>query len=562
MTLAALIGPAPTAAERVSAAMHLERTAIIGAIACAGCAMLYLAVGAWVSCVSTVLTGCVFVGSYFLVRPDRVHGALFALAAASSAAFVVTSYELGGLTSPAVVWMPLLVRATYLVLGVRAALPSAALTVGAILITAFVVDDVPLLSTATLDAIRAGSLVLALITAFLEATNADKTSRAALRLMEDTNAQLARARDAAEAASKLKSEFVATVTHELRTPLNAIVGMNGLLLESTLDERQRDYARTTRGAADTLVVLVDGLLESSRLEAGRVALQPAPCDLHLVVESVRDMLALRARDKGLTIDVEMPGELPRVVADVGRLRQVLTILLDNAVKFTGCGRVRLRAVALAGATAGVVDVTFTVEDTGIGIPPDKLELIFERFRQADSSTTRRYGGSGLGLAIARDLLALMGGTITVRSAPGAGSTFTAAVTLPRAEAVRSLEGTRVLLAEDNVVNQRLAVYLLGSLGCVVDVAADGAEAVRLASERSYDVVLMDCHMPEMDGYRAAAAIRARVGPALPIIALTAAGSAEDVVRARAAGMDGLLQKPIDIEGMRASLARIAPAARV
>jgi CheY-like chemotaxis protein len=274
------------------------------------------------------------------------------------------------------------------------------------------------------------------------------------------------------------------------------------------------------------------------------------------VESVRDMLSLRARDKGLTIEVRAP-TTARVLVDGQRLRQVLTNLVDNAVKFTECGRVVLQ-LDVTDAGPEHVEVALAVKDTGIGISPEKLGVIFERFRQADSSTTRRFGGTGLGLAIAKDLLDLMGGVITVASEPGKGSTFTATLRVPRAAAAASLEGTRVLLAEDNVVNQRLAVYLLTSLGCRVDVAGDGAEAVRLATERSYDVVLMDCHMPEMDGYRAAAAIRARLGTTLPIFALTAAGSDEDVARAREAGMDELLQKPIDVEGIRASLARVAP----
>lgn len=557
-----LLGPPPSAAECARAAVRLKRKLMIGSIAALVCSFVWAAVGAHIS---GAVTGACFVMFLLIARwitAGRVHVAMLCLNLGSMSAVVAISHDMGGLTSPAVFWIPVLVRSTYLTLGVRASIPSVVFTVAALLLIPFVSPE-PVLSADALDVARVGSLIVALFASWFGSVSEERLSRAALKLSEDANATLARARDHAEQASRLKSEFVATVSHELKTPLNAIVGMTGLLVQSRLDERQREYANTTRGAAESLVVLVDDLLEISRLEAGRVTLSPAPCDLRTVVESVRDMLSLRAREKGLTIDV-VANASERVVADAQRLRQVLTNLVDNAIKFTESGRVTLRLVTASHADAhhDDVDVTLSVEDTGIGIAQEKLGVIFERFRQADSSTTRRYGGTGLGLAIAKELLGLMGGTIAVDSEPGRGSTFMATLRLPRAGAAASLEGTRVLLAEDNIVNQRLAVYLLTSLGCRVDVAGDGAEAVRLASERSYDVVLMDCHMPEMDGYRAAAAIRARLGSALPILALTAAGSEEDVARAREAGMDELLQKPIDVEGIRASLARVTPSRSV
>jgi signal transduction histidine kinase/ActR/RegA family two-component response regulator len=552
-TVTQWLGPPPTAAERERAAARLRRTAVIGSTASLVCACVYAAVGAGVSAAVSGACFVVFALIAWTVTSSRIHVAMFMNNLAAMSAVVAISHDMGGLTSPAVVWIPIVVRSTYLVLGVRAAVPSVVMTVAALLIIPFV-STVPLLSEAALDVARAGSLIVAMFASLFGAASEERLSAAAMRM-------LGRARDDAEEASRLKSEFVATVSHELRTPLNAIVGMSGLMLESKLDDRQREYASTTRGAAESLLVLVDDLLDISRIDARRVTLTPAPCDVRDVVASVHDMLSLRAREKGLAIelDVQTAPDSARVLVDAQRLRQVLTNLVDNAIKFTEHGTVTLRlATAPHGTLGHEVDVTLAVVDTGIGIPPEKRGVIFERFRQADSSTTRRFGGTGLGLAIAKDLLALMGGTISVDSTPGRGSTFVCTLRLPRAGAAASLEGTRVLLAEDNVVNQRLAVYLLTSLGCRVDVAGDGAEAVRLASERSYDVVLMDCHMPEMDGYRAAAAIRARFGSGLPILALTAAGSDEDVARAREAGMDELLQKPIDVEGIRASLTRVAP----
>jgi signal transduction histidine kinase/CheY-like chemotaxis protein len=449
-----------------------------------------------------------FAANRALSTAPRVELGMMLTVACGLAAATGASIDMGGLASPAAPWCTLLPVTATMTLGRRVGGVSALLTAIALVAMHELGRDVPVIPEAELKIAR------------------------------------------------LASAFSLLVA-------GTMIGMTDLLMHTKLDDAQRDYARTAREAAESLVGLVDDLLEISRLEAGGVILAPAPCDLVSLARGVVDLLALRAREKGLTLELDAPADLPRVIADAPRLRQVLTNFVDNAVKFTAQGRVtvRVRAEKRDGDRARV---TLAVEDTGIGIAPENHELIFEKFRQADSSTTRRDGGTGLGLAIARELLALMGGTVSVTSTPGAGATFTATLDVSIAPPAASLEGTRALLAEDNAVNERLALMILAQLGCRVDVARNGEEAVRLASERPYDVVLMDCHMPEMDGYRAAAEIKQRHGSSLPILALTAAGSADDVRRAREAGMDALLEKPIDVEGIRGSLGRVVspPAAVV
>ncbi len=555
-----LFGPSPGEDALAQAWAGFRSTAQLGALSSVLFGGIYLALGAYTAGTITLGAAAVFFALRFVVPPRRVELGLTLVVVVALVGFAGVARDLGGMTSPPVVWMPLLLRSTYSVVGRRVAVVGAGLTAVAVFVI-FVTERPPVLPPLTLDIVRGVSVVTALVSALIGAARHERSR-------ERASAVLARARDDAFAASRLKGELVATVSHELRTPLNAIVGMTGILEKSPLDEQQREYTRVVRGAAETLVTLVDDLLETSRLEAGRVGLQAVPFELRALADPVVDMLAPRARAKGLVLALEAPASLPRVVGDAGRLRQVVTNLIDNAVKFTSAGRVDVKIAAspvdAAAPKEGAVRVCITVADTGIGIPPDKLPVIFERFRQADSSMTRRYGGTGLGLAIARDLVTLMGGTLVATSEPGHGSVFTASCVLPRAPAAASLQGTRVLLAEDNAVNQRLAEHLLTSLGCTVDVAHNGSEAVSMAQSGAYDVILMDCHMPEMDGYRAATAIRraagsTRVGRAPPILALTAAGSAEDVRRAREAGMDELLQKPIDVEGIRASLGRVVGA---
>ncbi len=393
--------------------------------------------------------------------------------------------------------------------------------------------------------------------------------------------QLIRARDAAEAATRAKSEFLATMSHEIRTPMNAILGFTHLFDRDNLTPRQADHLEKIRAAANGLLRIINDILDFSKIEAGKMEIERVPYSPRAVVDAAWSIIAFAAREKGLSLHRNISGDLPEsLCGDPARLGQVLTNLLSNAVKFTAEGGVRLEARVRSRGPDNGVELEFAVRDTGIGLTPEQQQRLFRPFSQADGSISRRYGGTGLGLAISKRLVELMGGEIGVSSAPGEGATFRftirsfpspdkgAAAPGPDGEPQDDdrLRGARVLVVDDNEINLEIAGELLKSLGLDVRSASDGLAALEELRAGHFDLVFMDMQMPRLDGLEATRRIRelAQTLPelrGLPVIAMTANAMSADRERCLEAGMDDYIAKPLDPEALRAMLLRRLPPRR-
>ncbi len=406
------------------------------------------------------------------------------------------------------------------------------------------------------------------LTLRLEREALTRTLQAENRIREGREAELREARARAESANRAKGEFLATISHEIRTPMNGVLGMLRVVRDTPLNDNQRHYLKTASDSAESLLALLNDVLDFSKIEAGRLEIEPAPFPPSTIARAVTDLMLTRARDKGLQFDLQLSDNLPgAVIGDATRIRQILVNLIGNAIKFTERGRVELSVICAERSESRAV-LHFTVRDTGIGIDSNALEKLFKPFTQAEASMTRRYGGTGLGLAISLRLAQAMGGALQVQSTLNRGSVFRLILPCKLPDGMKAPEipdvpsfvaptlAGRVLVVEDDSVNQQVMDLFLRKLHLTPSFALDGEVAVTTATSEPFDVVLMDCQLPGIDGLEATRRIRQKLGgKPLRIVAVTANASPHVREACLAAGMDDFLTKPVRFELLATVLER-------
>lgn len=417
-----------------------------------------------------------------------------------------------------------------------------------------------------------GTIVLTCLCALLILGLLIRRLRARTKVLEklvEKHAQLS------EDAQRTKSLFLANMSHEIRTPMNGIIGMSSLLNQTILTKEQQNYIDTIQSCSDTLLTVINNILDFSTLEAGKIILQEKETNLRACVEDVLEIFIARTLKAGILLHCHIEEDVPaRILIDSDRLRQILINLVGNAVKFTEEGEIRVRIFQAAASRDDQLTIGFEVEDTGIGIEPTQFDQLFHSFSQVDSSGSRKYGGSGLGLTISDRLVQLMNGHISVESTPGKGSKFSFTI-LTRAAPFKTFPTGinpiprladnfpfRMLLAEDNPINQQLALIILRKMGYEPDVAENGIKALEKLNETPYDLIFMDIQMPEMDGLEATRVIRAKSDGHRPIIiAMTANATRQDREECLAEGMNDYLSKPVSIDELVQMLRKWSPPVR-
>lgn len=390
--------------------------------------------------------------------------------------------------------------------------------------------------------------------------------------LEASNQELILAKEKAMASTKAKSEFLSTMSHEIRTPLNAIVGLTNILRQQAVEGKPVELVEIIKYSADSLLMLINDILDLSAIESGKITFEKVNFDLLDLCKRLKHTFKHKAEEKGLRLALTMDDDIPpNVIGDPTKLNQILTNLMSNAMKFTEEGKVQL-VIELMSLNEDDMVVQFKVKDTGIGIAQDKLDLVFEKFRQAESSTKRKYGGTGLGLAISKELAELQGGSLTATSEPGVGTTFILELPLkvgekPKQETVvssgrevsASLEGLRVLLAEDIELNQYLMREVMRPWNVHLVIAENGLQVLEALEKETFDLLLLDMHMPEMDGIETAESIRAgKVGQnSIPIVGLTADVFTDTREAMMAAGVDRFLTKPLNADELLSALIKMA-----